>query len=447
MSDSIDADLEWLIDDDTSSDQEEAKEPVKSDPVPEKEGATGGDATESDTDHEDDGLTPEEREILQHNTLLNDAEDREDYDLKDKVQKANADLEKISNVDGSREVKVMFKKKLVDVEAPPLEYSSDSSSSSSSDSEDDEKSRPKSPERSKSPPTADVKAYEKEEDSKEKILIEKGGKFQLVNANQGISTRDQQSTLNSSYSSTYNIKHTTGKTLPPLAKSQSMVSRPSSAPISSTPRFNGNSTTTRPGSATRSYDARARPDSRSSEYDHIRSPYAMSPEMKELMHKRAEARAAREEEERLQRQQRQKEAQQNAEYAWKCWVEKKDNEIRERKKLEEEREKKNAPNYDSKKEAEEAYEAWLREKRQQRRKDRLLEQQRQMEVEEGWYRRDRKECDKAYKQWLHKKREESRREQLSRARLGQKSRADAFRMRKIRRLLMSIESSQRLSFS
>lgn len=41
----------------------------------------------AETDDEDDGLTPAERDILERNTLLNDASDREDYDLKDKVEK------------------------------------------------------------------------------------------------------------------------------------------------------------------------------------------------------------------------------------------------------------------------------------------------------------------------------------------------------------------------
>lgn len=43
----------------------------------------------TDEDDEDDGLTPEERELLQRNTLLNDASDREEYDLKVKLKKVS----------------------------------------------------------------------------------------------------------------------------------------------------------------------------------------------------------------------------------------------------------------------------------------------------------------------------------------------------------------------
>lgn len=98
---------------------------------------------------------------------------------------------------------------------------------------------------------------------------------------------------------------------------------------------------------------------------------------------------------------------------------------------------------DPKQEAEEAYQVWLKEKRKQRKKDRMQEQQRQLEVDEGWYRRDRKECDQAYKRWLRQKHKQSTIQKTSNIKQIQRTRADIYRMRQLQRLIMSIRSSQK----
>nr|XP_039273010.1 coiled-coil domain-containing protein 181-like [Styela clava] len=431
MSENIDDDLEWLIEDDAdvSESKPDTSEKELADPKPPAPQKPANDDnthhTDTDTDDEDDGLTPVEREILERNTLLNDASDREEYDLKYKLEKANADLEKIDDSDSSREVKVMFKKKLVDVEAPPYDYSS-ASSSSSSDSED-ETSKSVSVSKKKSSSSSSSSSSSEDEESKDKdMVVERGGKFQLI------SSSDKQ-TINSNPSSS--TKFTPEK---PATSYQSPRSfqepkkRPNSAPVSQSRNMSNHQSTPRPGSA-----------SKSNEFSHLKSPYAMSPEMKELMKKRAAARAAREEEEKAQEKQKQEENQQNAEYAWKCWVEKKDEEMKERKRLEDEEKERKKVKYDSKKEADEAYALWLSEKRKQTKKDRLVEQQRQLEIDGGWYRRDRKECDKAYKRWLRQKSEETQKRRMQERKFGQQSRADAYRMRKLQRLIMSIQNSQR----
>lgn len=128
--------------------------------------------------------------------------------------------------------------------------------------------------------------------------------------------------------------------------------------------------------------------------------------MKDLMQKRAEAKDAYEEEENAQRLLKEKEARENAELAWKCWVEKKNSDMRERKKTEPDRNQKMEEEYvrtcsdillrvytynfalqRNRREAEEAYELWLKDKRKKTKEERIYQHQQKLEYDEGWYRR------------------------------------------------------------
>lgn len=180
------------------------------------------------------------------------------------------------------------------------------------------------------------------------------------------------------------------------------------------------------------------------DYKTIKSPYAMSPEMKSIMRKQAEAKAAREREEEEQARIADEEARKTAEQAWKAWLENKNKEMKgqkpeDKKQMEKELAK-------QRQEAVKAYRSWLHAKHRQMRKERLHRQQLQIEQDEQFFLRERRDCNNAFKKWARSKARDARKEQKVSDEARRQTKAEARRARRTQDFLKSLQESQQLRY-
>uniref|UniRef100_F6X3J8 Coiled-coil domain-containing protein 181 n=1 Tax=Ciona intestinalis TaxID=7719 RepID=F6X3J8_CIOIN len=396
-------------------------------------------------DDDDDGLTLEGRRELEENTLRNDADEGEEYNVLERLEKANEALknDSMDESESERERRVIFKPKLVDFEAPPQDYSS-SSSSSSDDEENRKVTKTMEDMRLTQQGNETVEINGQKIRKDEKVLIERDGKFELVGASE---LKAILPPVNGGHPD--NVAVVNGNHYNPLPP---VKPRPKSAPVrSSKPHpptsnyrpFSANNAPTTPSS---NYTAKVKKILKIYIYIYIYT-FCYSPELKELMRKRAAAKAAREREEEARRKAEEESARQEAEYAWKCWLERKNEQIKEQRKRERQvAERRRKDNEKNPNEAAEAYSTWLKDKRKQTKKERIEVQQQQIEIDEGWYIRERAECRKAFRQWLRKKNEAARQAQMQDKLLRRQSLKQAREARRAQKLLESIRESQQMKY-
>lgn len=391
---------------------------------------------EFDEDEEEDDLYPVQSEEVQRNTLLNDAPESDEYDLQLKLEQANEELAN-TEID-EREPKLKFKPKLIDFEAPADDYSSDEDARDADGAEDstekvseDLNNISLKDEEESSPAVVEemVEINGQKVKKTEKILIERDGKFELVEVGEleGI--------------------------LPPIAAASNgsghldapgpaePIKRPTSAPVQSS--FVPHPPTTmhsRPRSAANDAVRPNRKDTRTFRY---------SSETKEIMKKRHEARMQRQREDEKRRKAEDEMKREEAESAWKAWLETKNKEAKERR-----REEKAAQKQAKQKQIEEqkrslardAYQTWVKEKKVQIKHERIQVQQRQMEEDEKWFVRDRGDCNRAFRSWLRRKNEEAQKARDSDRVLRKQSRRMARQARRARKLLDALREAQEMKY-
>ncbi|KAK3578094.1 hypothetical protein CHS0354_006751 [Potamilus streckersoni] len=373
-------------------------------------------------------------------------EDPPEYNVKERLKELNQELANDPTpVENNREPKVLFKENLVDLVAPPPEYSDDESKSKSPDN-----IQPKMEEKENSGKKSEKNKSEKS--SSNQVLIERSGTFELVNADD-VTAQDMGLPTASVEKAKKNSKNKNQKEPRPPSKP-----RPATAAESSRRNIRSQTSQKRPLSA-QSHN--------SSSEENYNSPYGLSPEQKQLAKQRAEALEKKKKEDEKKKKEEEEEKQRESMEAFQYWLQKK---IELEKKMQKEKNEKNkeANTKEDKNDNDEeyavgkakdielinrpdpnaltdedqhslleiteennnAYKDWLKTKSTQTKKDRLLEKRAQQEMHDGYYIRSRQECDQAFKDWLKHKNAEIRK---ARALERQKARAIRMAARKSRR--------------
>ena len=229
-------------------------------------------------------------------------DDPPEYDVADRVRQLNEELAKepTPNSDGRR-TSIKFKETLVDLVAPPYDYSDD----------EEEESR----ENTNSEGGRVIGGAENQkDDGGEKVLVEHGGKFELINSSDLTAEEKRMYGVEDSSdvaNSTGGRKSaaTTMKPRPPD------VQRPSTANgMSSRQHFNGSTPKRRPKSAQPSSS-----DEVFYNFDYV-SPYGLSPEQKKCLQRQKQLQERNQSEQTKVDQEKNESKQRENELAFQAWL-------------------------------------------------------------------------------------------------------------------------------
>ncbi|XP_060581215.1 coiled-coil domain-containing protein 181-like [Ruditapes philippinarum] len=412
-----------------------------------------------DSEVDDYNLTEDQKRALEELDNLKTElgclpdEDPPEYDVTERLKVLNEELKNDPTpVEKQNESKVGFKSDLIDLVAPPPDFSDD-------EGEDKKQNSPKSTKTSTPKKQTDDKVDDNSETissskksnsgKKDEVLIEIDGQFKLVSADD-VRAKDLGYILDQD-TNKENEKKQNEKNKAKLQPAPPGKPRPSTATSSS--RRN-----------VRSAPAKQRPQSAhgptnhgSSSYcDNYNSPYALSPREKQLMEDRKKAlEKQKQDSERRRRQEEENKEKENQE-AFEYWLKKKRENDRRRKIQEEEDRKKNAKEdrqriqdfeqnkafatydilyykndseSDEKEENEEAFKAWLQEKQGQ------FKEGEQINIRYVC-------CDKSFFRWLKHKAIEARKARSAERNKAKLQRLAARRSRKSISLSKSIREAQ-----
>lgn len=254
-------------------------------------------------------------------------EDPPEYDVKEKLKVYNEELAKDPTpLERRKDSKVGFKDTLVDLVVPP--------------SDDDETPRPSDKEKEKSNSETSGSSFKAEDNTNknnnngEKIVIEQGGKFEVVSSDDvrakeyGLPQYIDESLNEDNKENNSSVSSSSHKPTPPSNP------RPNTASNSSRRVVRPGSTKPRAQSAqpTRSNSGNQRPLENFS----YNSPYAMTPEQKKLLKQQQEAKERRKQEEKRRKEEEEHEKERDNEEIFQSWWSKKSKQLREQRKQEEE---------------------------------------------------------------------------------------------------------------
>ncbi|KAM3932908.1 coiled-coil domain-containing protein 181 [Leptodactylus fuscus] len=372
-------------------------------------------------------------------SLDSEEADIEDEEAKryiaEKIEEANKKLE-METVDENRERKLKFKENLVDLEVPPLEFpDSDRTESFAEDDVVDGMSQLQVDEASangKKHIEKDGGTREEPKDSK--VLVEKDGKFELVNLrdieNQcslppisnnkdGTKSSERLSTSASSDNKHTSININGFIPQPPTGPKV----RPNSAnPIKSIHKVKPQRRVQSASGSTRN------------------TTYSLSPEQKELQKRILERqeRLRREDEERRKEQEELK--RRENEMAFKTWLQRKNSQLVQEKRIQQAKVMETSSTPDEERDSQQAFAIWLRRKHKEKIKEKKLEELRKQEYET--FLLERKDREGAFAQWLRQKRTQKRIEQQAAKERSRRLLLEARRSKQIHNLLYNISDSK-----
>ncbi|XP_040279774.1 coiled-coil domain-containing protein 181 isoform X1 [Bufo bufo] len=446
--DDFEKDLDWLINEEdekskSSQSQEEELSDLKLDSrhsVREENKSDTSSSSENEIVHVEPNTVSE----LAHDSMSECEEsDIEDEEAKryitEKIEEANKKLE-METVDENRERKLKFKENLVDLEVPPLDFpSSDRTESFTEDDVVDGMSQLQVDEASADGKEHnDKKGGTGEEPKDAKVLVEKDGKFELVNLrdieNQ-CSLPPINNTKDSSKLSSHSDKFVSSangdKKYSTINNVNGFFPQPPTGPK------------VRPNSAnlTKSLH-KVKPQRRvqSASVSTRNTTFSLSPEQKELQKRILERkeRLRREDEERRKEQDELK--RRENEMAFKMWLQRKRSQLIEEKRVQQAKEMETSSTPDEEKDAEQAFALWLKRKHNEKIKDKKMEELQKQEYEA--FLLDRKDREGAFSQWLRQKRIQKRAEQQAAMERSRTLLLEARRSKQIHNLLYNISDSK-----
>ncbi|XP_066562452.1 coiled-coil domain-containing protein 181 isoform X2 [Amia ocellicauda] len=369
--------------------------------------------------------------------------------IMEKIQLANRQLEDEEPVDENRERRLKFKDKLVDLVVPPLDYEGEK------DAEGDISGRMSEMQISEQQEGTQIKAKEG------KVLIEKDGKFDLVSIREvesrgllpalacahGEAEKKQQvSTRSSSRHSELCPVHGKGNSSSPRLNSAAPSSGVEYVHVPkppSVPRI-------RPNSASHAQrNTRKRVSTRrvQSANTHPRhSTYTLSLEEKELRLKLEQRRERLRREEEAKKRKDDEEKRQENEMAFRAWLMRKREQLQQQKRIYRAKEMERMNNKQEYPDPQEAFKLWLKRKHEQQQKDRQMEEMKRLEEESSYYIHGREECERAYKLWLKRKRAEKQAERLAAKERSRRLVMDARQARRMQDLLCTISEAKSFRF-
>ncbi|XP_075706864.1 coiled-coil domain-containing protein 181 isoform X2 [Rhinoderma darwinii] len=359
--------------------------------------------------------------------------------IAEKIEEANKKLE-METVDENREKKLKFKENLVDLEVPPLEYpDSDRTESFTEDDVVDGISQLQVddvPAHGKEHSNEDGRAGEERKDSR--VLVEKDGKFELVNL-RDIENQCSLPPISNNKDSSKSSQHSdTSGTLAIGDKQNSSINNMNGfipqPPIG--PRV-------RPNSANLAKSVhKVKPQRRvqSASVSTRNTTFSLSSEQKDLQKRILERqeRLRKEEEERRKEHEEQKRIG-NA-IAFKMWLQRKNSQLVQEKRIQQAKEMETSSTPDEERNSHQAFALWLKRKHKDKIKAKKMEELQKQEYEE--FLLERKDREGAFSQWLRQKRIQKRTEQQTAKERSRRLLLEARRSKQIHDLLYNISDSK-----
>ncbi|ESO89154.1 hypothetical protein LOTGIDRAFT_229064 [Lottia gigantea] len=386
-------------------------------------------------------------------------EEPPEYNVKERLLQLNAELANDPTPldSDSRDVRIKFKDNLVDLVAPPPDFS-------------DEEAEP----------TVSLKSLQKHKENSDnklnssnntnsprnkKCVVEREGKFEVLSADEmtpierelyihedtentppNKNTRIKQTNRNNSNTANQ-TKQPTPPSKPRPATATINSPRRNVRPSSSKPRPKSASVTLNNSSGLENFD--------------YHSPYALPDDVKNQFKQRAKYLEEKKRQEEQERKEHEREKAETAESMFQAWLEKKKEEQRQKRKEEHEKkkneEKEDKSNNgekvnnsdsdwseisDQAKENEAIFNQWMKHKQSQQKKEKLLKRRQQQEMKEGFVVHNREDCEKNFRRWLRRKNAEIRRKKNAERQKMRYLRLASRKSRKSQALARAINQSQ-----
>ncbi|XP_005861279.1 PREDICTED: coiled-coil domain-containing protein 181 isoform X3 [Myotis brandtii] len=349
-----------------------------------------------------------------------DVEEDEDEEVKryimEKIIQANKILQNQEPVNDKRERKLKFKDKLVDLEVPPLEDTDDYKCCFENESNVSGKLSQLhiSNELGQEGVLLSLPGGSCEENKDRKVLVERDGKFELMNlqdiesqgflppiSNVNSSEHDaQQSSARSSSSAVSGVKKEE-----PAAKIQgSSTEEPTAFPPQPPPNPKA-----RPSSAANSEPSKGNGKSnhriQSANVSPVTSTYCLSPRQKELQKRLEQRREKLKREEELRKIEEEKEKKKENDIVFKAWLQKKREQVVEMRRIQRAKEIEDMSSRQENRDPQQAFRLWLKKKHEEQLKEKKTEELRKQE-ECLFFLQGTEGRERAFKQWLRRKRVE-----------------------------------------
>ncbi|XP_036890834.1 coiled-coil domain-containing protein 181 isoform X1 [Sturnira hondurensis] len=390
-----------------------------------------------------------------------DLEEDEDEEVKryimEKIVQANKLLQNQEPVNDKRERKLKFKDKLVDLEVPPLEDTDNYKYYFESESHVSGKLSELriSSESGQDSVLLSVTGGSFEESKDRKILVERDGKFELVNLqdieSQGClspihkvsSTENgpQQSSPRSSSSPVNGVK----KEEPAAKTHGSSAEEPwaSVPPPPPSPR-----TGPSPTAHSDSTQGSGKPNRRtqSANISPVTSTYCLSPRQKELQKRLEEKREKLKREEEQRKIEEEKEKKKENDTVFKAWLQKKREQVTEMRRVQRAKQLEAMSSKQENRDPQQAFQLWLKKKHEEQLRERKTEELRKQE-EFLFFLKGAAGRDRAFKQWLRRKRVEQLVEQQAAKERARQLRREARRARQLQSQLYNTPEAQSFRFT
>ncbi|XP_060085594.1 coiled-coil domain-containing protein 181-like [Ylistrum balloti] len=430
----LDKELDAFIEEKTEPDpvienkaEKDVKEPTKTNTIAsDSEGETdekgqretsGEKSTDDEWDEqelsEDQKRAMEELENLRNMDDGLPTEDPPEYDVTARVKQLNEELANDTTPTEKRESRVLFKEDLVDLVAPPPDYGEGEENPQQNQDSSDKTESSKN----------DSNAARGAKRSDDKVLIERGGNFELVNADEVTADDMGLPLFDNDKENVNNNANGAGN----MNSNNSSFNRKPAPPSNPRPSTATGSSrrSVRPAQKPRAQSAGSRntPINHSFPLNHdYKSPYALSPKEKELLEQQTKQKEEQRREEERRRKREEEEKQTYNEDLFQSWLTKVRQRERQRREKEEEEMRKSKKS-DKTEQNNQMYKDWVKSKTEQKKREKLLAKRQEQEASEGLIIRSRDDCDKAFRDWLRRKNTD-----LKRARAVEKQKAKMMRI-------------------
>ncbi|XP_054443775.1 coiled-coil domain-containing protein 181 isoform X2 [Pteronotus mesoamericanus] len=382
-----------------------------------------------------------------------DLEEDEDEEVRryimEKIAQANKLLQNQEPVNDKRERKLKFKDRLVDLEVPPLEDTDNYKNYFENESHVSGKLSQLqiSNESGQENVLLSITDGSCEESKDRKILVERDGKFELLNLqdieSQGVllpidnvdstGNEPQQSSPRSSSPSVNGVEKEE-----PVAKIQGSSTE---EPLASLPQVPPNPKTG-PSSAANSDSSKGNgkphPRMQSVTVSPVTSTYCLSPRQKELQKRLEQKREKLKREEEQRKIEEEKEKKKENDLVFKAWLQKKREQVIELRRVQRAKQIEDMSSRENR-DPQQAFRLWLKKKHEEQLRERKTEELRRQE-EFLFFLKGAEGRDRAFKQWLRRKRIEKLVEQQAAKERARQLRLEAKRSKQLNQLYNTSEA-------
>ncbi|XP_047443239.1 coiled-coil domain-containing protein 181 isoform X2 [Mugil cephalus] len=391
----------------------------------------------------------------------------------EKIQQANRELRDQEVPDMTRRRKLHFKEKLVDLVVPPLRFEKDGNSSEvqrgtdtkgrGEDAEADAEVSGKLSELKLSPRDERGGCGDNSDGGQEikegRVLVEKDGKFDLVN----LKEVESQGLLPPIANNFSDHSHYSPRAEEQFVKPSNIHSSSSSSRLragsSSFHQGIDHFQAPRPPAQPRARPSSASHNQRASQWKNSKrrvqsatgtpcqGTYTLSPQQKELLQKIQERKEKLAKEAEQRKHEEDEAKKQENELAFKAWLMKKREQVHEERRIHRAQEMERMNSKKDFSDPEEAFKLWLQRKQEQQQKEKQLVELKRLEEDSAYFLRSRAECEHAFKLWLKRKREEKRAEQQAARERSRRMVLEERRAKRMRDLLCTVNETKPFRFT